>query len=236
MEAVERVGDHECILYVEGTHQDTNEGNAQHRNVDSDTMAYDLQIVNRMDGVDPVTPTLRRRSSQHHSNTPTGNQLSPVVTREAIKRVTKRVSKKSVAKVHRSPLRFSPGKISRRDGIQEDRKSLLRVVNAELSDEERLREVERQIEKTMKLPVASAYARHKLNVLRKAQMLLGTRYVFITLLCCMTMYARVHSCFAVNICMYVDAIIIIIWDIYIIMHAEFRNRVVKRETKNLQSC
>ena len=93
---------------------------------------------------------------------------------QSIRRVTRHVSKKSVAR--KSPLRFEYSRKSFHVKInQEDKKALRKVIDHELTDQERLREVFRQIERTKALPKASAYARHKLQVLEKARSLLEKR-------------------------------------------------------------
>lgn len=122
--------------------------------------------------------------------------------KEEIKRLTKRVSKKNLAKSRQSPLRRSsrkstPGEKGQQNkglvllkspswkkgreslcGVdEEDKRSLRRAVDASLSDKERLKEVDRQLERTSKLPASSAYARHKINVLKKAKSLLEARCV-----------------------------------------------------------
>lgn len=127
-------------------------------------------------------------------------ELQCLGDREEIKRLTKRVSKKNLVKSRQSPLRRSSRKSTQGDreridkgwtGLkspswkkgreslgtvgEEEKQSLRRAVDASLSDKERLREVDRQLERTAKLPASSAYARHKLNVLKKAKCLLEAR-------------------------------------------------------------
>ena len=104
---------------------------------------------------------------------------SPLERRDQIIRcATRRVSKKSVAR--KSPLRFEFSRNSLR-GVsspgmnQEEKRALERVIDRDLTDQERLKEVARQIERARVLPVASLYARHKLEVLAKAKSLLEQR-------------------------------------------------------------
>ena len=103
---------------------------------------------------------------------------SPERRDQIIRCATRRVSKKSVAR--KSPLRFEYSRNSLRGisspGInQEEKKALQRVIDRDLTDQERLKEVTRQIERARVLPKASSYARHKLQVLEKAKSLLEQR-------------------------------------------------------------
>lgn len=103
---------------------------------------------------------------------------SPERRDHIIRCATRRVSKKSVAR--KSPLRFEYSRNSLRGlhspGInQDEKKALQRVIDRDLTDQERLKEVTRQIERARVLPKASSYARHKLQVLEKAKSLLEQR-------------------------------------------------------------
>lgn len=94
-------------------------------------------------------------------------------TNHIIRCATRRVSKKSVAR--KSPLRFEYSRNSPRVDTREEKRALFRVIDRDLTDQERLREVNRQIERARVLPKASSYARHKLQVLEKAKSLLEQR-------------------------------------------------------------
>ncbi|KAI8106535.1 hypothetical protein M9435_001078 [Picochlorum sp. BPE23] len=95
-------------------------------------------------------------------------------TKAFIRRATRRVSKKSVAR--KSPLKFEYSKNLNRNCVKEEEKSgLRRVIDEGLTDRERLNEVVKQIERVRVLPKSSAYARHKLQVLNKVKELLEAR-------------------------------------------------------------
>lgn len=103
---------------------------------------------------------------------------SPERRDHIIRCMTKRVSKKSVAK--KSPLRFEYSRNTFRGRSspripQEEKRALQRVIDRDLTDQERLKEVSRQIERAKALPKASSYARHKRQVLEKAKSLLEQR-------------------------------------------------------------
>ena len=111
-----------------------------------------------------TTTKKKKKKTKENSNT----------TREFIRRATRRVSKKSVAR--KSPLKFEYSKNLNRNCVKEEEKrGLRRVIDEGLTDRERLNEVVKQIDRVGALPKNSAYARHKLQVLNKVKELLQAR-------------------------------------------------------------